>query len=46
MTSAETNDEVGSTIEPTSSMQIFKRWLYLFVYKTLALTISAQLKEC
>ena len=37
MTSAQASDDVGSTIEPTSSMPIFKR-LYLVIYKTLALT--------
>ena len=37
MTSAQASSEFGSTIEPTSSMPIFKR-LYLVIYKTLALT--------
>ena len=44
MISAQASDDVGSTIEPTSSMPIFKR-LYLVIYKTLALTFSALLKE-
>ena len=33
--SAQANDDVGSTIEPTSSMPIFKR-LYLIIYNTAA----------
>ena len=45
MTSAQASDDVGSTIEPTSSMPIFKR-LYLAIYKTLALNFSVMLKEC
>ena len=30
MTSAQASDEVGSTIEPTSSMPIFKRFISLY----------------
>ena len=45
MKSAQASDEVGSTIEPTAYMLIFKR-LYLVIYKTLALTFSIQLKGC
>ena len=45
MTSAQASDDVGSTIEPTSPMPIFKR-LYLVIYKTLALTFPVLLKEC
>ena len=44
MTSAQACDEVGSTIEPTSSMPIFK-WLYLVIYETLALALSVLLNE-
>ena len=42
MKSAEITDEVGSTIELSSSVPIFKR-LYLVIYKTLALTFSDKL---
>ena len=37
MMPVQASDDVGSTIEPTSSMPIFKR-LYLIIYETLALT--------
>ena len=36
---------LGSTIEPASSLPIFKR-LYHIIYKTLALIFSVQLREC
>ena len=39
------SDDVASTIEPTSSLPIFKR-LYLVIYKILALPFSLLLKEC
>ena len=45
ITSAQASDDVGSTIDPTSSMPIFKR-LYLIIYKTLALTVSVLVTEC
>ena len=45
MTSAQASDDVGSTIEPTSSIPTFKR-LYLVIYKALASTFSVMLEEC
>ena len=45
MTSAQASGDVGSTIEPMSSMPIFKR-LYFVIYKLLALTFSVLITEC
>ena len=45
MMSAQASNDVGPTIDPTSSIPISKR-LYLFICKTLALIFFVLVKGC